>query len=95
MNTDLTSHPVLSLNARKSKNPNVYLDITVLIFKKLFVTKYSKIGGSQNKRTSNNMYSCLILIVWKVCVGTVSRMHLLWRSGVLNNSIDLDKHYQK
>lgn len=32
-NTVLTSNPILNLSARKSKSPNFYLDITVLIFK--------------------------------------------------------------
>jgi hypothetical protein len=49
MNTDLTSNPVLSLSARKSKNPNVYLDITVLIFKNSCLGQNTQKWGGHTK----------------------------------------------
>lgn len=49
MNTDLTSNPVLSLSARKSENPNFYLESTVLIFKNSCLEQNTQKWGAGGK----------------------------------------------
>lgn len=83
-NTDLTSNPVLSLSARKSKSPNFYLDITVLIFKNSCLEQNTQKWGRGRKTEEQAAIFTQSFIAWKVCFRTVSRMHLLWGGGVFS-----------